>query len=134
MKEKRKNRADKLSLLVISIGLADLFGQKYFKEVNYGTQNSGVSFGLFKNIEVTLLVLLWTGITVILLDQMRKKKSVLPLLLITVGGGVNLVGRILWGGVWDYLHAPVINLWFNVSDVMITLGVILFIIPEKHED
>lgn len=134
MKEKWRNKAGKLSWLVPLIGLLDFLGQSYFRDQGRGSQNSGVSFGLFKNVEVTLLVLLWVGMAVILLNQIRKKESYLSFLLITVGGGVNLLGRILWGGVWDYVQVPLVNLWFNLSDVMITLGVILFIWPQKHED
>jgi len=52
----------------------------------------------------------------------------LAIWLLAVGGMGNLVPRLIWSGVWDYIHVPILPFWFNLSDVLIVIGVISYIL------
>lgn len=73
------------------------------------------------------------GILGILAVLLKKKRTVLAglqglsLILILSGGISNIIDRVLWGGVVDF-----IKIWrlpvFNLADVGITTGIILIIV------
>ena len=50
------------------------------------------------------------------------------LLLIALGGIGNILSRLVWGGVWDYICFPFLPFCFNLSDVLISLGVVSYIL------
>lgn len=91
--------------------------------------NRGIAFGLFQGIGptvgwITLLFLL--GLFVYLL-RLPKQAWLLRLgLAVLIGGAMgNLVDRIFVGQVLDFIETPLRRGIFNVSDVMIHLGVIV---------
>ena len=91
-------------------------------------ENRGVSFGALKGVNGVFLIVIWLCLVVVLVRRtIRGLWVALPLWLMVVGGAVNLLGRLSGGGVWDYIQIPYLNLWFNISDMMITLGLGLFI-------
>ena len=129
MKESLKKQADKLVFLVILLlGSLDLWWQGVFRTEGFGIENRGVSFGVLQNISGILLLTIWLLLIGVLIRNIRKDLwHGLPAWLMVVGGAVNLVGRGQFGGVWDYLRVPGINLWFNISDMMIVGGLGAFI-------
>lgn len=99
--------------------LTDIFLQSYFRTTGYGIGNRGISFGwlpglnLWLTIGVYLTLVLWT----------RGSRWTL------IWGGLgNLLPRWWWGGVWDYLHWQGLPFWFNLADVLISWGVISYIL------
>lgn len=83
-------------------------------------KNMGVSFGLGGDwvVGVNLVLLLWLG-------YFAWKENSWGIWLILVGGGVNLIDRLVWGYVRDYWWlGPVYN---NIADWIISLGVGIFI-------
>ena len=50
------------------------------------------------------------------------------LMLVLLGGLANLFSRVAWGWVWDYIHF--FGVWFNIADLLITVGVIFYILDE----
>ena len=91
--------------------------------------NRGIAFGLFQGVGptvgwITLLFLL--GLFVYLL-RLPKRAWLLRLgLAVLIGGALgNLVDRIFVGEVLDFIETPLRQGIFNVSDVLIHLGVIL---------
>ncbi|HBP50878.1 MAG: hypothetical protein US68_C0005G0033 [Candidatus Shapirobacteria bacterium GW2011_GWE1_38_10] len=63
-----------------------------------------------------LLVIIWW----------RDKKA-WGLLLMIIGGGLNLVERFRFGGVRDYWQIPMTSIYNNINDYLIALGVIQLI-------
>src|SRR3989344_6924131 len=111
----------------------------FFKEAVAGflkfqlEKNFGVAFGLPLN--KTLTVILTVIIIIILISILLKlyyKKNVwlvFSLSLIILGAGSNLIDRLKYGFVVDYINVPFFTV-FNLADVMISLGVILVISQE----
>lgn len=48
--------------------------------------------------------------------------------LILTGGMINGLSRFFVGFVYDYWKVPLVNLWFNFPDLLITIGVIWLIL------
>ena len=118
-----------------NLGL-DIFNSTYLNIVLIW--NKGIAFGLFSFNEsrlyniLSLIILIIVGILVImsLKSQGFKRYS----LLMIVGGALgNLHDRIFFNAVPDFIDFHVGNFhWFifNVSDIFITLGVIIMIFQE----
>ena len=99
--------------------------------------NRGVSFGLFASDSPwtpILLSALAIGISVVLLIWLRKAQTLLLSigLGIVIGGAIgNVIDRILWGSVFDFLDFHIAgHHWpaFNVADSAIMIGVGLILI------
>jgi signal peptidase II len=99
--------------------------------------NRGVSFGLFASDSPwtpVLLSALAIGISTVLLIWLHKAKTFLLSigLGIVIGGAVgNVIDRILWGSVFDFLDFHISGYhWpaFNIADSAITIGVGLILI------
>ena len=114
--------------------LIDIFLQTYFRGIGYGVLNKGISFGWFSGlgtyfaIAIYLVFIKFSG----LMNQTPTKPARINLAiwLLAVGGVGNLVPRLIWSGVWDYLYFPVLGFWFNLSDVLICVGVIIYLWSE----
>lgn len=110
-------------------GLSNLFNIHFI-------WNRGVSFSAFNFMMPIILSVLTGGIIVWLAYYLFKKSSVyerLPLAFIIGGAIGNLVDRIRFGAVADFIQWHIGGLWtfpaiFNVGDMFITFGVILYII------
>ena len=114
---------------ILGLGLADLVLQIAFRKLNFGIENRGVSFGLFSNTGVWLdyfLLILVAGFWWYFLRNREKEN--LAILAILSGGFVNLIGRICFGGVWDYLFIPFTQLRNNFSDILISLGIVAYLL------
>lgn len=114
--------------------IKDLF---YIRYIN----NTGASFGMFKDSKIFLIILSILAIIIILRYMNSFKKTKLN----TIGfglvlGGIlgNLSDRILYGYVKDFLDFVIFNYnypVFNLADIFIVLGVIILIISIlKGED
>lgn len=84
-------------------------------------KNDGISFGIKINLFWNLLFFL----SFFFLIFFSKSKGLWLLLL---GGGSNLLDRLFFGYVRDYWLLPVLNIFNNLNDWLITIGVIMFII------
>jgi lipoprotein signal peptidase len=55
---------------------------------------------------------------------------------ILIGGLANLIDRLVFGAVTDWIMLPGVKIWFNLADVYINLGlalVVASILNSKHE-
>lgn len=104
--------------LILALFFFD-FGLKYLAvRGNYAVINSGVSFGIKMGSE-WVVWMLWLVFFVWLYRQ--------KMWLVAAGGAANLVSRVVWGGVVDYL--PFFGLFTNnLADYMIVGGVVLAVI------
>ena len=101
------------------------------------TWNPGTAFSLFRAVgdNAPLIMIIATGVIIALLlfYLLRRAKSyeVAPLVLIVGGALGNLVDRIRFGAVIDFLdfHIGAIH-WpsFNIADMFITIGVLFYIL------
>jgi len=96
-----------------------------------GVANEGVSFGMFKGVSVVLLAVVWLILLgVEIAGYMKKNKWNLSFLLMIIGGWVNLLMRVWFGSAWDYIRIPMVGLWINISDMMITSGMVMYILKK----
>lgn len=107
----------------------DLFFQGFFRSNNIGFANRGVSFGWGSSIGLIISVVAY-GLFFcwMIYEFVRFHKRSTHLLLIGVGGLGNIVSRIIWGSVWDYICLPFFPFCFNLSDLLICLGVVSYIL------
>lgn len=96
--------------------------------------NPGVSFGMQIGTAEGIVVV--SGLILIALVGYRLSKwwpvtsdetYAVWWMLLVAGGTSNLIDRILWGGVQDWLHVPVLGLTNNLADWYITLAVMVLI-------
>ncbi len=101
------------------------------------TWNPGTAFSLFRAtgdktpIVMTLITAAIIGLILYYLVRRAKKYEVVPLTLIAGGAIGNLVDRLRFGAVVDFLDFHIGGLhWpsFNVADIFITVGVLLYIL------
>jgi len=85
--------------------------------------NNGISFGLqfgSNQFQTILLILLWLLMGWILLTKFGYKSLYIGIFL---GGGLsNLIDRLVWGGVRDWMSWPIIQIDNNLADWAIAIG------------
>ena len=99
--------------------------------LNY-VENRGVAFGMFENMR-WIFVALTSVIIVILLYIIIFKKIKSKMFLISsaliIGGGIgNLIDRVLYGYVIDYLQLSFFSPVCNFADYAVTVGTVLLVI------
>lgn len=126
-----------LSLLLLDISLKKIFSAytsgEYFV-LNWLklklAVNSGIAFGLDLNYYlIVLFYLIIIPVLILILFFEYKQKNtfnILGLTFIILGSLSNLVDRLLWGAVIDYIDLKYYSV-FNLADVMIVFGVIIII-------
>lgn len=101
--------------------------------------NTGISYGLFSgggDFQKWILISLSILIIIFLLSLIRNESTILSKLSISfiIGGALgNLLDRFTYGAVVDFisLHAKGFSWYiFNIADMFIVLGVILFILSQ----
>lgn len=95
---------------------------------NYVT-NKGIAFGFLGSYDFSSTVYLLIVMFLLSILWLKFKKSWIPLSFISVGAVSNLIDRLLYNGVVDYIGVWIMPV-FNVSDVMIITGALLLIISE----
>lgn len=115
------------------MGVVDLLIQILLMSENGGSKNRGFGWGLPFSLGwqgelrwslVGLSVLGLLGVSWWYKSSKRSLERV-GLLMVILGGVINLVMRLIWGEVVDYLC--VAGLCFNMADILITGGVLLVV-------
>lgn len=122
----------KYFVLKLSVNGTKRFGLiKNFLDISY-TENYGVAFGIFKNLnKVTITILVLLIFFAFSFYFLKNKKSLknknirLFSLFITAGGISNLLDRLTRGYVVDYIELKIFPPIFNLADIYITLGTIM---------
>ena len=121
-----------LVILIISIIFHFSLGY-YFISIDKYSINIGSFLSIFQEIDFLALILNITGLLVIgmlVYKEIRTKQYATELYayaLFLIGGILNLVDRISYGGVVDYFHFFSISL-FNFADCLVILGIIIYIL------
>ena len=110
-------------------GISNLFNIQF-------VWNRGVSFSAFNNIMPVIICFVTAAVIAYLFYYLFVKASEyerLPIAMIIGGALGNLVDRIRFGAVIDFIQWHIGSLWtfpaiFNVGDIFITFGVILYLI------
>ena len=131
--------ADQLSkyFVVKKLSIGESFNIFSFLDL-YLILNTGIAFSFFDDggvygrwILVTLVLLVCVYLTYILFTEKLRKYESVALLMILSGGIGNLIDRILWGHVIDFIHFYYLNYSFyifNFADTFITIGVMIYIL------
>lgn len=116
-------------VVILLLTIVDIFLQNYFRLSLHGIENQGISFGLGQGWGRAASVFAYVGVILwFVYDRWGSRRDNLAIFLMACGGLGNLVGRILWGSVWDYLCFSWLPFCFNLSDVLISLGVVSYIL------
>ncbi len=96
-------------------------------------ENRGIAFGIFSGasryIFIILSLAMVVTITYLLLRNKRANKIFKISSAFIIGGGIgNLIDRVLWGYVIDYLQLSFFSPICNISDYFITFGAVLMIV------
>ena len=131
--------ADQISkyLIVQTLTLGETINVLPFLDF-YLIFNTGIAFSFFDEggelgrwilVFLVLLVCLYL-VNVLIFEELRKYET-LALLMILSGGLGNLIDRVVWGHVIDFIHFYYENYSFyifNLADTFITIGVIIYIL------
>ena len=126
---------DQLTKTLIRANLAvnqSMFELGFFRITH--VHNTGAAFGMFPDQSMLLVIIAITGITIVLFliiffphryPFLRTGISQLALGLMLGGNVGNLVDRLRFGGVTDFIS---IGIWpaFNIADPAIFIGAVLF--------
>lgn len=113
--------------------MVDLFLQVYLRSIRFGVVNLGVSLGFLGSLGGFLAIFVYLLFLGYFLYCLRSGKSIQTgLWFVMLGGTGNFLMRVLTGSVWDYILIGFLPFWFNLSDVLITLGVISYILQNNE--
>ena len=130
--------ADQISkyLIVQTLTLGETINVLPFLDF-YLIFNTGIAFSFFDEggelgrwILVFLVLFLCFLLYCFISEELRKYET-LALLMILSGGLGNLIDRVVWGHVIDFIHFYYENYSFyifNLADTFITIGVIIYIL------
>ncbi|MDA1197231.1 MAG: signal peptidase II [Nanoarchaeota archaeon] len=99
-------------------------------------QNTGAGFGLLRG-QQSLLILVSLAVVVIIIYSLpailKDKKTLLPFALLFGGAVGNLIDRVYFGYVIDFID---FRIWpvFNVADTAITIGALWLVVHYWRED
>lgn len=95
-------------------------------------ENTGAAFGLFKNSMLFVLVLTLVAFIAIAVVLFKYKNhtalSYIASTLLLAGGIGNLIDRLLYRFVVDFIHVMFFDYVFNFADCCVTVGAVLFVL------
>lgn len=108
------------------------------------TLNRGISWGMLHTESaapfsaITIAVILLTiAVGYVMYSRYKRNRPFLGELLVCVGSFSNIIDRLLYNGVIDFIKLTYYNIWawpiFNIADVCIVLGVIIMLIQTAKE-
>jgi signal peptidase II len=102
-------------------------------------ENTGAAFSILQGQRLFLVLttgLLVTGLLIFLLtDRLKSKLMIISLVLVTSGGAGNLIDRVFYGFVIDFIDFQVINFAiFNFADICVVTGVFLAVFATIREE
>lgn len=104
---------------------------KYFAIQTTGfTINTGISFNLFASAGITIALIIAYVLFFEWSCSRWQEKYPIAMGLVLGGGLSNLVDRVVYGGVRDFLPVPFIGVVNNLADWMIVVGLLLILIKE----
>lgn len=125
MADSREKGQKKLQkFVVVVMGVVDLA----FKYWSVSGNNAVINLGVSGGVEMSSW-LVGLGLVGVLYWYIREKSF--GLWMILVGGGVNIISRVVWGGVVDYWNLfGVLN--NNLADYLVVGGVVVLVVKCRY--
>lgn len=104
-----------------------------FFSLNY-VRNKGAGLGILSGARwifmIVTAVVIVTVIVLLILNYFKSRLADVALIFILAGGIGNMIDRIMYGEVVDFLQFQIklFDFIFNVADVFVTFGTVLFVI------
>lgn len=122
-----------IKLLVVNylkpVGTVNVIGDVF--KLTY-VENRGVAFGMFQGMQwvfVIITVIMLAVVVYLMYKRRPKNKFFYVISALIIGGGIgNLIDRVFYGYVIDYLSLSFFPPVCNFADYCITIGVFLFAI------
>lgn len=122
-----------IKLLVVNylkpVGTVNVIGDVF--KLTY-VENRGVAFGMFQGMQwvfVIITVIMLAVVVYLMFKRRPKNKFFYVISALIIGGGIgNLIDRVFYGYVIDYLSLSFFPPVCNFADYCITIGVFLFAI------
>lgn len=131
MSEKKKVRNKLLRAGLFAVLLAvDVLSKWLARRVGVFEENRGVAFGFFEGVD---LFVVWL-VVLLVVGGMYVKDKTMEWWWLGLGGLANLVDRLMWGAVTDWIRLVMMPWWFNLADVYINVGVVVFLFGYLCED
>src|SRR3990167_1366277 len=127
LKQKKAINEKKIiaSLAVLLVLIIDQFFKNFAENFVVTTCNRGIAFGIGG--DFTILILIVVGLVFWILTQEKRFLPTIGLALIFAGGISNVVDRIKYGCVRDFI--AILNFpAFNLADIAIFAGVLIILI------
>lgn len=110
----------------------DIVTKFLFKGSSFSSINTGSLFGLFFGNNLFFIILTIILLSIVFVWFFKYPELKLGFSLILVGGFGNLIDRILYSGVVDFIYT---GFWptFNLADVYVVIGILIciFVILKK---
>lgn len=120
------------SVNIISINDTNILNFTY-------VENTGAAFSFLQGHRLFLIIttsLLVTGVLIFLLtDRLKSKLMIAALTLVVAGGAGNLIDRVFYGFVVDFIDFEIINFAiFNFADICVVTGVFIAVFASIREE
>ncbi len=117
--------------VVVFVLIVDQVSKLVARGLGKAQLNMGGVLGVLEGSHWILLM----GVALGLIFWVRRKRKLsksegLGLDIILASGVSNLLDRVVWGGVWDFIYYPILNVVGNVADVLLGVGVIILLVCE----
>lgn len=117
----------KIGLVALFVLVSDQGSKLAAREMGWAQMNQAGVFGLFPEWNwdlITLIVLLGLLVYILFFNQTQNYEKY-GWVFVLMAGLSNIVDRFIWGGVWDWIRYPVLNVVGNWADVLISLGLVM---------
>lgn len=121
---KNENKFIIFILIFISV-LPEFFVSYFFKNIINFSVNTGIAFGFLKNMPLFVIILSIFAFIIIFYIIFSFKlnfKTRIFLAIMTGGALANLIERIFFGGVYDWIKLPFFDVKLNIADIEIAVG------------
>ena len=116
--------------LMAAIILIDQSSKWYLSKIAKLVYNHGGVFGIFPSRWWTIILIgFWIWLA-LLWSKVKDSQQKIALALILSAGLSNLIDRLIFQGVRDVIYYPWFELYGNVADIVIALGVIWILVIE----
>ena len=121
-----------LLFVLLVLLIVDQLSKWYFESIDLVVINNGGVWGLFPGDWWGLLMIGVWVVILILMIRAKEPWAKCGLGLILVGGLGNILDRLMVGGVRDFIYYPGLEVYGNIADIILTVGIIWLIVGEVY--
>ncbi len=109
--------------------VADQLSKHIAFQQGFAVLNSGIAFGFLAGAPWLFLIVSTVALIILAFYYWRHQQNY-PLVLLVFGACSNLIDRLIYGGVIDWLTVPGLNIKNNFADWMVVFAVVWFLVVE----